>query len=148
MGERLCTTLYVLLFVVPLWLTGCSSVTPTKFESESQGDALARGGSPSGGQVQEVTEPSSLEAFRSGGEMPSSRSSQMKDIYFVYNRSTLRPQARETLKSNAAWLQANRSVRVDIEGHAEESPLKEALAEMEEKSSLFRLIGAYPKAVN
>jgi len=37
---------------------------------------------------------------------------------------------------------------IDLEGHAEESPLKEALAEMEENSSLFRLIGAYPKAVN
>jgi chorismate mutase/prephenate dehydratase len=37
---------------------------------------------------------------------------------------------------------------IDLEGHAEESPLKEALAELQEGSSLFRLIGAYPKAVN
>ncbi len=37
---------------------------------------------------------------------------------------------------------------IDLEGHAEESPLKDALAELKEGSSLFRLIGAYPKAVN
>jgi chorismate mutase/prephenate dehydratase len=37
---------------------------------------------------------------------------------------------------------------IDLEGHAEESPLKEALAELQDGSSLFRLIGAYPKAVN
>ena len=37
---------------------------------------------------------------------------------------------------------------IDLEGHAEEAPLKEALAELQEGSSLYRLIGAYPKAVN
>ncbi len=37
---------------------------------------------------------------------------------------------------------------IDLEGHAEEPPLKDALAELEKNSSLFRLIGAYPKAVS
>ncbi len=37
---------------------------------------------------------------------------------------------------------------IDLEGHADEPPLKDALAELQENSSLFRLIGAYPKAVN
>lgn len=37
---------------------------------------------------------------------------------------------------------------IDVDGHAEESPLKEALAELEQSSSLYRLIGAYPKAVS
>ena len=36
----------------------------------------------------------------------------------------------------------------DLDGHAEESPLAEALAELQERSSLFRILGAYPKAVN
>ena len=36
---------------------------------------------------------------------------------------------------------------IDIVGHAEESPIKEALAEMEARSSLFRVVGAYPTAV-
>ena len=36
---------------------------------------------------------------------------------------------------------------IDIEGHAEESPAREALAELQERSSLFKVLGAYPKAV-
>ncbi len=36
---------------------------------------------------------------------------------------------------------------LDIEGHAEESPVAEALADLEKDASLFRVLGAYPKAV-
>ena len=36
---------------------------------------------------------------------------------------------------------------IDLEGHAEESPLSEALEELEKRSSLFRVLGAYPTAV-
>ena len=36
---------------------------------------------------------------------------------------------------------------IDLDGHAEESPAREALAELQEGSSLFRILGAYPKAV-
>jgi chorismate mutase/prephenate dehydratase len=36
---------------------------------------------------------------------------------------------------------------IDLEGHANESPVLEALAELKEGSSLFRVLGAYPKAV-
>jgi len=36
---------------------------------------------------------------------------------------------------------------IDIEGHANESPVADALAVLEKESSLFRVLGAYPKAV-
>jgi len=36
---------------------------------------------------------------------------------------------------------------IDIEGHAEDSPLSEALTKLEETSSLFKVLGAYPKAI-
>jgi chorismate mutase/prephenate dehydratase len=36
---------------------------------------------------------------------------------------------------------------IDVEGHAEESPVSDALAELEKNSSLFRVLGAYPKAI-
>ena len=36
---------------------------------------------------------------------------------------------------------------IDVDGHAEESPLSEALEELKENSSLFRIVGAYPKAI-
>ena len=36
---------------------------------------------------------------------------------------------------------------IDIEGHADEAPVSDALAVLERNSSLFRVLGAYPKAV-
>jgi chorismate mutase/prephenate dehydratase len=36
---------------------------------------------------------------------------------------------------------------VDIDGHAEDEPVKRALAEVKAASSLFKVLGAYPKAV-
>ena len=36
---------------------------------------------------------------------------------------------------------------IDLDGHAEESPAREALDELQERSSLFRILGAYPRAV-
>jgi len=36
---------------------------------------------------------------------------------------------------------------IDIEGHANESPVADALDALEKQSSLFRVLGAYPKAV-
>lgn len=37
---------------------------------------------------------------------------------------------------------------IDLEGHANESPVSDALAVLEKNSSLFRILGAYPKAVS
>ncbi|MCP4302399.1 MAG: prephenate dehydratase [Gammaproteobacteria bacterium] len=36
---------------------------------------------------------------------------------------------------------------IDIDGHATDSPIAEALAKLEETSSLFKVLGAYPKAI-
>jgi chorismate mutase/prephenate dehydratase len=36
---------------------------------------------------------------------------------------------------------------VDLDGHAEEPPLADALCDLKEISSLFRILGAYPKAI-
>jgi chorismate mutase/prephenate dehydratase len=37
---------------------------------------------------------------------------------------------------------------VDVEGHAEQEPLRSALAELKARSSLFRVLGSYPRAVS
>ena len=36
---------------------------------------------------------------------------------------------------------------IDIEGHAEQAPLSDALADLESTASLFKVLGAYPKAI-
>lgn len=37
---------------------------------------------------------------------------------------------------------------IDLEGHAVESPVAEALSDLESRSSLFKVLGAYPKALD
>jgi chorismate mutase/prephenate dehydratase len=36
---------------------------------------------------------------------------------------------------------------IDVEGHAEEEPLRSAIEELRSQSSLFRVLGSYPCAV-
>jgi chorismate mutase/prephenate dehydratase len=36
---------------------------------------------------------------------------------------------------------------IDLEGHAEAAPVADALAELEQQASLFKVLGAYPKAI-
>lgn len=42
------------------------------------------------------------------------------DVYFEYDSSELRPEARTVLKEKAAWLKENYSSSVSIEGHCDE----------------------------
>lgn len=43
-----------------------------------------------------------------------------EDIYFDYDKSNLRSEAQEVLKSKAGWLRDNPDVNVTIEGHCDE----------------------------
>jgi chorismate mutase/prephenate dehydratase len=36
---------------------------------------------------------------------------------------------------------------IDLEGHAQDKPVARALAELRKASSLFRVLGSYPRAV-
>ncbi len=60
---------------------------------------------------------SSLEAMRQG-QIPSE--GPLKNIYFDFDRYDLHMDARETLKTNAEWLESHPSVRAEIEGHCDE----------------------------
>ncbi len=44
----------------------------------------------------------------------------LEDIHFDFDKSTLTPEAQDTLKTNADWLKKNSSVVVEIEGHCDE----------------------------
>ncbi len=62
----------------------------------------------------------SLDQLRRGESPATPASSPLKDLYFAFDRYDLDPSARETLKANAAWLTANPSANVRIEGHCDE----------------------------
>lgn len=121
MADRLSTVLYGLMSLLFLLLAGCPPPAATKPDlSGSQApQATTRGagkGGP-GGTPRGATPGSSLEALRAG-KAPSG--GPLQEIYFDFDRYDLRPEARATLKTNAEWLKANASARVQVEGHADE----------------------------
>jgi len=44
----------------------------------------------------------------------------VKDIYFDFDKSNIRPDAREVLKTNADWFLKNSNVAITVEGHCDE----------------------------
>ncbi len=87
------------LFVAFISLTGCAA---------------------DGFRTQTPAQLSSLEALQRGTMAPTDQFSPIKDIYFEFDRYSLSPNARKTLKANAEWLRDNPSEAVLIEGHADQ----------------------------
>ena len=130
MGKRLISPLNSLILVSFVFLMGCAALNPASkplASSQPPGAAGQDQGSSTGmrsGQVTDSAQSSSLEAFRRGQVIPSalrrSAASPLKDINFDFDRYSLQPEARQTLKANAKWLKDNPSGRIEIEGHADE----------------------------
>lgn len=119
MSHRLTLPFFSIVFVAFLPLTGCAPAPANKPEVSTAPVPQAEGQDPVE-EVQVSTSSSSMEAFRTGKKMPTGQSAPLKDIYFEFDRYTLRADARETLKANAEWLKDNPSARAEIEGHADE----------------------------
>jgi peptidoglycan-associated lipoprotein len=64
--------------------------------------------------------PSSLEAMQKGLTSVTPPSSPLKDIFFEFDSYDLGPDARETLKANVEWLNANPGMQIEIEGHTDD----------------------------
>jgi peptidoglycan-associated lipoprotein len=89
-----------------------SSVTPKSPASSAQAPA---GKSP--GSSSQTESGSSLDALREGKGAPSGP---LKEIRFDFDSYDLTSEARAILQANAAWLKANPSANVEIEGHCDE----------------------------
>jgi peptidoglycan-associated lipoprotein len=99
-------------------LAGCTPPAATSKQDVSSSSSAQKGDKGSTAETPRQSSPSSsLEAYREGKDPASGP---LKEIYFDYDRSDLSGDARETLKANAAWLKANPSARVEIEGHCDE----------------------------
>lgn len=111
----------LLLGFAGLVLAGCSSTAATPPETQPSASAAPSAQRAPGAQAvkssQAATPGSSLDAHREG---KATASGPLKEIYFDFDRFDLRPDARAMLKASAAWLKANPSARVEIEGHCDE----------------------------
>ncbi|MFN8945908.1 MAG: peptidoglycan-associated lipoprotein Pal [Pseudobdellovibrionaceae bacterium] len=87
-------------------LTGC--------KGKSKATDQTSGLSAQGGEGVDST-PMNFDAQGSD----SGRIDGLKSIFFGYDQSNLSAEARATLKSNADWIKANPSVRMQIEGHCD-----------------------------
>jgi peptidoglycan-associated lipoprotein len=101
-----------------LALSGCASETAKK--PESSASAKSSASTPTGkssGLSSQSQAGSSLDAHREG---KGPASGPLKEIRFDFDSYDLTPEARTILKANAAWLKANPSANVEIEGHCDE----------------------------
>jgi peptidoglycan-associated lipoprotein len=123
MLDRVNVLLLGTVFFAFLFLSGCPKSNPS-----TQGDAGGPGsqGAQDGkGQAQSKTSEaatgdSSLKRAGEGKTTETPPASPLKEVYFAFDSFDLRPDARATLKTNADWLKANPSTRVEIEGHTDE----------------------------
>lgn len=63
---------------------------------------------------------SSLEAFQKGTLGKGGETGPLADVNFDFDRYSIRPDARASLKQHAGWLKANPQVKIEIEGHCDE----------------------------
>jgi peptidoglycan-associated lipoprotein len=106
---------------------GCSSTTPPTTPEPSASAAATPAETKkkvdSGKTTESTTKApasSSLDALQRGESTATPASSPLKDVYFDFDRYDLRADSREILKANSAWLKANPSAQVQIEGHCDE----------------------------
>lgn len=75
------------------------------------------------GASQEVASKGALTGEKAVKEEQSAKAAVedvIKDIYFDFDKSNIRPDAREVLKTNADWFLKNSNVSIIIEGHCDE----------------------------
>lgn len=75
---------------------------------------------PAGADARNTQSSGSLEDLQRGAPPVTPSDSALKEIYFDFDSSTLRADARETLKADAEWLKQHAAVRVTLEGHCDE----------------------------
>jgi len=112
----------VLLSLFALW--GCPkkaqvTATPESASADAKAEPAA----------QQKAEPAKDEARpeskQESKERASAASAGLQPVYFDFDKSFIRDDAKATMKANAEWLKANPKVKVRIEGNCDERGTKE-----------------------
>lgn len=135
-----------LLFSVVLLLSGCpkradlagTEAMPTPPTTQSQKEEKVKPATP----IQEppaTGAPSAQQPSRTGQESP------LKDIFFGFDKSTIRDDAKPNLNDDLQWLNANPTAQITIEGHCDERGTAEynlGLGERRAKAAKDYLVAA------
>ncbi len=124
---RLVLVLAVAVLVIP----GCSSTGKGAPEEAQVTQAVATP-TPTPLPEETVTEPVNepVPSVEVTEELPEdiqelNRRGYLKDVFFDTDRYDLKPEAREILAANAAWLQKAPTVKILVEGHCDERNTRE-----------------------
>ena len=162
-----------LLMVLPLMLSGCpkradvadigtqptaaqaGAATPstsTAGQTTSPGDTSRSYSSTLTPQEEMVKSPTSIQEPPARGApsagptgMAGKEGSPLKDIFFDFDKSNIRDDAKPNLSEDAQWLKANSTAKITIEGHCDERGTAEynlGLGERRAKASLDYLVAA------
>ena len=96
------------MFAAMLLLAACESAS-------NQSAGTAGGGTATGSQSSTVRPGSEEDLVQNVGDR----------VFFDFDRSDLKPEARATLERQAAWLKQYANVRLQIEGHCDERGTRE-----------------------
>jgi peptidoglycan-associated lipoprotein len=134
--KRMMTGLVVLMFMFSslMFLTSCakkqvrvSDETQTKTEATKASEADEAAGRDIAAENEaykakkEAERQAMLREMRKRQEMKTAlRHFQAEKIYFDFDKSELKPEAREVLKNKAEWLRDNPSYSLTIEGHCDD----------------------------
>ena len=98
----------ITLLATTLSVTSCASKKKTTGTDGTTDSGISENGSNAGMNME------------LNGDSDSNRAGALKTIYFDFNSSAIGGSTQEALNNNAEFLKANTSVKVQIEGHADE----------------------------
>ncbi len=115
---------FALILVGSLSLTGCPKKTEVSSAPEAQPSQQ--------GEKTNLT-PSTPEAGRQSSDINTEASKEkaamaeegLKPVYFDFDKSFIRNDARDVMKQNALWLKAHPKVKIKIEGNCDERGTRE-----------------------
>jgi peptidoglycan-associated lipoprotein len=110
----------ILFGLFALW--GCPKRAEVTTSPESQSEKVTAAATPPAATGSESKSPGSGEE---ANERATAAAEGLQPIYFEFDKSFIRDDAKSALKANADWLKANPKVKVNIEGNCDERGTKE-----------------------
>lgn len=121
----------VLLSVLTLWgcpkkaeVTAAPEATEVKAEPTAEEKAAAEAKAKADAEAQAKAD-AEAKAKAEEQERAAAAAAGLKPVYFDFDKSFIRDDAKATMKANAEWLKANPKVKVRIEGNCDERGTKE-----------------------
>lgn len=112
-----------------IFMTGCAKKTVVKEEAaatkeQAPADKVAlKDQAPKTGESDKeklLTDMASKEQAAGGAAAEGIAKDALADIYFDFDKYSLKPESRGVLKGHAAWLAENKNYKLVIEGHCDE----------------------------